>query len=157
MKKLLPVLLLALLTVFVTGCSRDRTPPEEQVRALVAEAREAAEARDLSALRAMISDDYRDAQGREKSDLVNILRLIFLRQQSVHLLTRITDLEFPEPERATLTVFVAMAGRPFPEQDIGLVRADVHRFDVTLRDAGGGRWRAQEVQWRRPDRGDLPF
>jgi hypothetical protein len=35
-----------------------------------------------------------------------------------------------------------MAGRPFPEQDIGLVRADLHRFDVTLRDAGGGRWQA---------------
>jgi len=147
---LLPVLWLA-------GCGGELPPPEEQLRARVAEAREAAEARDLSRLRGFIADDYRDARGREKGDLVNILRVLFLRHQSVHLLTQVSDIQFPQPDLATLTVYVAMAGRPFPQQDIGLLRADLHRFDLTLRDAGGGDWQAVDIQWRRPDRGDLPF
>jgi hypothetical protein len=146
----LPALLLA-------ACTRELPPPEEQIRTLVTEAREAAEARDLSALRGLIADDYRDARGRDKADLVNILRLVFLRHQSVHLLTRVHDVRFPEPGRASLTVYVAMAGRPFPEQDIGLIRADLHRFDVTLRESGGGRWQAEDIHWRRPDRSDWPF
>ncbi|WP_245795404.1 hypothetical protein [Thioalkalivibrio denitrificans] len=151
------VVLMVLAALLLSACGRELPPAEEQIRALVTEAREAAEARNLSALRALIADDYSDAQGRGKDDLVNILRLVFLRHQSVHLLTRVQDLRFPEPDRAHLTVYVAMAGRPFPEQDIGLLRADLHRFDLTLRHAGGGKWQAVEIDWRRPDRGDLPF
>ena len=152
---LFPVLLLA--GAALAGCGRELPPPEEQIRALVAEARGAAEERNLSALRDLVADDYRDAQGRDKSDLVNILRLIFLRHQSVYLLTHVQDVAFPEPDRASLTVYVAMAARPFPEHDIGLFRADLHRFDIVLRDAGGGRWQAVDIEWRRPARGDLPF
>jgi hypothetical protein len=150
-------LMLLLPVLWLSACGRQPPEPEAQVRALVTEAREAAEARDLARLRALIPDDYRDDQGRDKGDLVNILRLVFLRHQSVHLLTRVQDIDFPEPGRATLTVYVAMAGRPFPEQEIGLLRADLHRFDVTLRDAGGGRWQAVDIAWRRPERSDWPF
>jgi hypothetical protein len=156
MKRIL-FLVFAATILWTAGCGRELPPPEEQIRALVTEAREAAEARDLSGLRGLIADDYRDARGRGKADLVNILRLVFLRHQSVHLLTRVHDVRFPEPGRASLTVYVAMAGRPFPEQDIGLVRADLHRFDVTLREAAGGRWQAVDIHWRRPDRSDWPF
>jgi hypothetical protein len=132
------VVLIAAVVVLPAGCGRELPPPEEQIRALVTEAREAAEARDLSALRDLIADDYRDAQGRDKADLVNILRLVFLRHQSVHLLTRVQRRGLSgagpgDPDR------LRGHGRtPFPEQDIGLVRADLHRFDVTLREAGGG-------------------
>lgn len=152
----LPLMLL-LPVLWLSACGRQPPEPEAQIRALVTEAREAAEARDLARLRALIPDDYRDDQGRDKADLVNILRLVFLRHQSVHLLTGVQDIDFPEPGWATLTVYVAMAGRPFPEQEIGLLRADLHRFDVTLRDAGGGRWQAVDIAWRRPERGDWPF
>jgi hypothetical protein len=151
------VVLIAAVVVLPAGCGRELPPPEEQIRALVVQAREAAEERNLSALRDLIADDYRDAQGRDKADLVNILRLVFLRHQSVHLLTRVQDVDFPQPGRATVTVYVAMAGRPFPERDIGLFRADLHRFDVTLREAGGGHWQAVDIDWRRPDLSDLPF
>ena len=149
--------LLFLLALVLSGCGRELPPPEERIRALVSEAREAAEARDLSALRNLIADDYRDAQGREKGDLVNILRVLFLRDQSVHLLTRVGEIGFPEPGLATVTVYVAMAGRPFPEQDIGLLRADLHRFDFTLRETRSGDWQAVDIVWRRPDRADWPF
>lgn len=151
------LLLFIFLLPWVAGCGRDFPPPEEQIRTLVAEAREAAQGRDLSALRELVADDYRDDRGRDKADLVNILRLLFLRHQSVHLLTHVSEVTLAEPGRGSVTVYVAMAGRPFPERDVGLVRADMHRFDVTLRDAGRGRWQAVAVDWRRPDRSDWPF
>lgn len=149
--------LVCLSTLCLAGCGRELPPPEEQIRQLVTEATEAAEARNLSRLRALVDDDYRDAHGRDKDDLVNILRLVFLRHQSVHLLTRVSSVEFPEPGKASTTVYVAMAARPFPERDIGLLRADLHRFDVTLREVTAGQWQAVEIHWRRPERSDWPF
>ncbi len=130
------------------ACSRPADSPEAEVRALVARAQAAAEARNVRDLRALIADEYVDAHGHDRKAVENLIRLHVLRNQSVHLLTRIRDIAFPEPDRATVSVAAAMAGRPVTHADdlVGLT-ADLYRFDLDLVREGGGEWRVSSAAW----------
>lgn len=146
------VLLVALLTA---GCGDEPESPEAQVRAQIARAVEAAEARDTGALRAMVSDRYSDPDGRDKRAVEAILRLHFLRNQSVHLYTRVQSVTVSTPDRAEASVLVAMAGVPITsEVELPALRADLHRFDIdfALED---GRWRVQRAAWSRAELGEI--
>lgn len=131
----------------VAACSRDASSPEAEIRALVAQAQTAAEARDVQSLRALLADDYADPQGHDRKALENLLRLHVLRNQSIHLFTRIGDIAFPQPDHATVRVAAAMAGRPVASADelVGIT-ADLYRFDLELvrRD---GEWQVQRAAW----------
>lgn len=146
------VLLVALLTA---GCGDEPESPEAQVRAQIARAVEAAEARDTGALRAMVSDRYSDPDGRDKRAVEAILRLHFLRNQSVHLYTRVQSVTVSKPDRAEASMLVAMAGVPITsEVELPALRADLHRFDIdfALED---GSWRVQRAEWSRAELGEL--
>ena len=54
------------LVVLVSACGGDQTP-EAQVRAVIESGKEAAEARDLSALMDLVSPEYRDDDGRDRA------------------------------------------------------------------------------------------
>lgn len=99
------------LALALAACSR-QSSPEAEIRTLVAQAQTAAEERDVRALRELIADDYADDRGHDRKAMENLIRLHVLRHQSVHLFTRIRGIEFPEPERALVSVAAAMAGRP---------------------------------------------
>lgn len=131
----------------VAACSRDASSPEAEIRALVAQAQTAAEARDMHRLRALLADDYADSRGHDRKAVENLLRLHVLRNQSIHLFTRMGDIAFPHPEHATVSVAAAMAGRPVASADelVGIT-ADLYRFDLELvrRD---GAWQVQRAAW----------
>ena len=59
----------------LTGCSDDATPPEQQIRQLNSDAEAAAEAKDVGALKDMISADYRDVSGYDKSAIIRVVQL----------------------------------------------------------------------------------
>ena len=101
--------LLALLTVMV-ACSKDRSSPEAQVRAFFEQAETAIQERELGELRDMIATDYLDSAGRDQKTLVNVLRLHFLRNQSVYLLFKFHQIAFPAADQAEVDVAVAMTG-----------------------------------------------
>ena len=148
---LLPVLSLVLLTMVpLASCSADRGTPEDQVRSLLAAAEQAAEAKDLPALRDMISWEYGDSQGNDREAAVAVVRYHFLRNDAVHLLTRIGDMEFTGPGRAEVSLLVAMAGEPIPtEAEIVPLRADLFRFSLTLTAGDDGKWRLVAAAWGR--------
>ena len=154
---LLPVISLALLTmVLLASCSADRGTPEDQVRALLAAAEQAAEAKDLPALKDMIAGEYGDSQGNDREAVVAVVRYHFLRNDAVHLLTRIGDMEFTGPGRAEVSLLVAMAGEPIPTADeIGTLRADLFRFDITLAAGDDGKWRLVTASWGRAGPADF--
>lgn len=138
------VLALALL---LAACSRDADSPEAQLRARVAQAQVAAEARDAPALRALIADDYADAQGYDRKAIENLIRLHLLRNQTIHLFTRIGAIAFPQPDRATVRVAAAMAGRPVASVgELAGINADLYRFDLELVQRNG-EWRVQRAAW----------
>lgn len=134
------------LVLTLAGCSR-ASSPEAEIRAWVAQAQAAAEQRDVSALRALIADDYTDKAGHDRKAIENMLRIQILRQQSIHLFTRIGAIAFPGPNQATVRVAAAMAGRPMARADeLAGLNADLYRFDLSL-ERHSGEWRVQGAVW----------
>ncbi|MFZ1642089.1 MAG: hypothetical protein WAV07_11820 [Candidatus Contendobacter sp.] len=142
-----PLVWAAMALALLVACSRNADSPEAEIRALVAQAQTAAEARDAPGLRALIADNYADVQGNDRKAMENLIRLHILRNQSIHLFTRIRSIALPQPDHATVSVAVAMAGRPVANvgELVGL-NADLYRFDLELI-RRGGEWQVQRAAW----------
>lgn len=140
--------LAALLTLgaVLSGCA-ERDSPESQVRAVVAEAKAAAEARDASRLFDLVSRNYRDPRGFAADELKRYLRGWLLAHQSVRLLTKVNSIEFPAEDLARLSVTVGMVGREAGGEAWDLA-ADVYDIDATLAREDGD-WRVIRADWRR--------
>jgi hypothetical protein len=141
--------------MLLTGCRGERVSPEDQVRALINSAATAAGQKNLGTLRDMISEKYTDDQGQNKRAVEGLLRLHFLRNETVHLYAHIQSVTLPQPDRAQATVLVAMAGVPIASaQELPALRADLHRFELDfVRE--GKTWRAQRAGWRRAELGEF--
>lgn len=125
------------------------------MRALLKKAEAAAEAKNLSVLQQLVSNNYTDSEGQDKRTIEAILRYYFLRNESIYLLTRVQAITFPEPSRAQAVVLVAMAGEPIPGvQEVERLRADLHRFEITLVNENK-EWKAIRVEWRQAEPGDF--
>jgi hypothetical protein len=122
-----------------TACGPAGTP-EDEIRALADEVEQLAEARDAGELRAMIADDYRDAGGRDASDIRNLLHAWLVAHPSVNLLTRIDSIELEGTEQARVQVTIGMLGREAEGGSDWDLAADIERLDIRIaRD--GGDWR----------------
>jgi hypothetical protein len=140
---------------FTGACSSGRDSPEAQVRALLAQGEAAAEKRESGVLRQLISEKYSDSQGQDKKAVEAVLRFYFLRNQSIHLFTRIRQISFPQPDMAQADVMVAMAGQPISDaEELERLRADLHRFEITLAQENG-EWKVMRAEWRRAEFADF--
>jgi len=128
--KFLAVLTLATLLV---ACA-ERSSDEQQVRELIANAEQAAEARDTSDVLALVADDYADAQGRDRTRLRGALAAFFAMHPKLELLVDIESVEFPADGLAQARVTVR--GLDTSRFDFGESVA----LDVELR-RSGGEWR----------------
>ncbi|MHB1142431.1 MAG: hypothetical protein ACYC1T_11850 [Sulfuricaulis sp.] len=151
-----PLLIFLLSVAFFTGaCSSERDSPETQVRALLAQGETAAEKKESAVLRQMVSEKYADSQGQDKKAVEAMLRFYFLRNQSIHLFTRIRQISFPQPDLAQADVMVAMAGQPISDaEELERLRADLHRFEITLA-RENGEWKVTRAEWRRAEFADF--
>lgn len=122
-------LVLSSLCLFAAGCGAPAESPEAAIRAWVARGEAAAEARDRGSLLDMVSADYADARGNDREEIGDILRLIFLRQQSIALLTSIEDITLNGDTAALVSLTVGMAG--MKGGALGL-RADAYNFEFEL-------------------------
>ena len=137
-------------------CSSDPQDPEAQIRSLLSRCEAAASEKDIATLKGAISDSYRDTSGQDKQAIVAIISLNFLRNASIHLLTRVKGVRIVDPTHAEASVFVAMAGQPIPgERALAKLRASIYRFDFSLSDEGSGDWRVTSASWHRARREDL--
>lgn len=138
---------MVIIVLALAACSR-QSSPEAEIRAAIARAQAAAEERNVRALRALIADDYADDRGLDRKAVENLIRLEVLRHQSVHLFVRIRGIEFPELDRALVSVAAAMAGRPVANAGelVGL-NADLYRFDLEWV-RRGGEWQVRRADWK---------
>ncbi|MDQ2069689.1 hypothetical protein [Natronospira bacteriovora] len=144
--RLLPlILMIALLAV--VGCSRDPADPEQQVRAVIAAAEEAAEDRSTRRLMRHVSENYRDQSGRDHEALRDLVRLYLLRHQNPRILTRIRSIEFVTSVRAEVRLLAGMA-----DTGMGRLQADAFEITLTLDLEEDGEWRVIRAQWRRAGR-----
>lgn len=147
MKKLMTVVICAAL---LFACGSDPLAPEQQVRNTLDAMQEAAEARSLSDFMTHISDDYSDHQGNDKAAIRRIVQLLFLRNQSINIFTRIQSLDINN-DFAAVELSAAMAARGVDlTQESNRLKADTHRFSVVLQQTSGDAdWLVQSVSWKR--------
>lgn len=137
--------------LLLPGCRGERASPEDEVRALINGAVTAAGQKRIGALRDLISENYADDQGQNKRAIENLLRLHFLRSETIHLYAHVQSVTLPQPDRAQASVLVAMAGVPMASaQDLPLLRADLHRFEIDFA-RENKTWRVRRADWRRAE------
>ena len=107
--------------------------PEQQVRAVIDQMEAAAENRDVGELTQYLSEDYRDSNGMGPDEVARYLRGYFIANQSIHLLTRIEELEFPTEGEARARVTVGMLGREAADTNQWDLAAELRAFKIALR------------------------
>jgi len=143
------VILLASMALSLSAaCSRPPPTPEDEIRQLIADLEDAVREKNIAKLKGHVSEHYLDAKQRTKQDIKGILAYYFLQNRSIHLLTRVQSVRFPEPDLAEITVFAAMAGTKIPDATLlPKIDADLYRFDATLKKESDETWRLQEASW----------
>lgn len=137
---------LLFMLALVSGCQRD-VGPEDEVREWIDDAVEAAERRDVGALRGLIASDYADGRGNDKGALVNYCRFLILRHQTLRVFADVGQIELLSPVWARATLRAALAGREV-EQGWWETQADFYRFELELI-ADDGQWRLVRADWSR--------
>jgi hypothetical protein len=140
---------IGVVALLLVVCGGEDSSPDAAVRRTLAGIETAARARDLSAVVEHVSEAYADPRGNDRQAVRQIAAFHLLRNQSVHTLTRIRSVAFDESGQAQVDALVAMAGTAIPDADVlATVRADLYRFDVTLREEPSGTWRVISAGWR---------
>ena len=138
-KKIVAVVAIVLIVLTWWSLQPEPGSPEAICEGAVEELIEAAENRDIGPFRKWLSDDVADESGREKQDIIMLLRGIFLRYQNISLTTvslSVAQNTNPDIVDARLTLFMSDSALP---QDRGT-------FEMTFRREGSS-WRIWQLAW----------
>ena len=133
----------------LAACSAPPEDPEQQVLNWLTTAEQAIEARDLTALKPLLADDYLDSYGNDRRRALNIMRLYLLRNQAPQLLIKTREVSLPQPDQAELQLTVAAANA-----SAGALRGELLRFSFSL-SHNGGRWQLRQADWENATLGDF--
>jgi len=146
-------LLLIATIVAGSGCGAD---PEQLVRDRIEEARLAAEAGDLKALGAMLAEEFVDDRGNDRAAVLALVGYYIRVDGGLHIWTRIDGIKIAESGEAQVRLLVALAAGPIEKlEDLTRLRAEVHRFTLTLVEAGRGDWQVTYATWARASLADV--
>ena len=129
--------------LLLSGCGGPEAGPEEQLRQWVSAAQQAVESKERRDLLELISPAYVDARGLDRDDLGDRLRVYFLRQQSIKLLTSIEEIRIFGDSAAEVELTVAMAGK---NDSVFGFSADAYRFQLEL-ERDGDDWLLISARW----------
>ena len=138
------------LLLALSACSEKKSP-EDEIRQYVVSAVTAIESREALAIRQIVSDKYIDDGRRDRRALTALAVGYFLRHKNIHLFAQISEIKLhaPSTEKASVKLYVAMAGRPVSgAQALFDVRADIYQFDLMLVKEGS-EWLLQKARWQR--------
>jgi hypothetical protein len=151
-------ILLGLAAAFLlmpVGACRKQDTPEQRLRTLLARAEQAVEAKQLAAVRALISARYHDDQGHDRRALESLLWLYLRRHEAIHLYTRISDLQVASSGAAQVVLFAAMTARPAANAEALVeLKADLLRFELVFEQEQDA-WRLLRASWRRAEPADF--
>lgn len=144
------VLMLLLTATLLGACSDSSDSPESQIRAFLDAAVEAGESRSIDGISELIHADFIDQQGRNLKQLSLLLRGYFLRHKSIHLFTRIESIEILGENRASVSLYVAMAGTAISDVNaLSSLSARLYRFELQLLREDD--WLLQHASWAPAD------
>jgi len=128
----------------LAGCAPE--PDAEQVlRDWVDRGAAAVGREDRRELMAMVSPVYADGRGNSHEDLDQLMRLVFLRQDNVTVVTRIEELTIHDGTAADIVLTTAVAG--WDESLLGF-DADALKMHLEL-EHDGDDWRLTAARWGR--------
>jgi len=127
------------------GCAA--SDPEVQIRALLASAEAAAEARDTGFFADALGDSYRDASGNDRDGVLRTLRGYFIANQRVDVLSRIDEITLEGADAARAVVHAALVGQR-PGGSLLSVDSDLYRFEIELVNEDG-EWKIIGAKWSR--------
>jgi hypothetical protein len=128
----------------VAGCG-ERTTPEQQVRAVITAAEDAAERRDHGDLVALVSPRFEGANGEDAREVSRLLRGYLVAHPSLRVATRFERIEFPYEDMARVELAVGTLGR---DGDGPLdLDADAQSLDLELQ-REDGEWRVTRARWQ---------
>jgi hypothetical protein len=119
----------------VSGCGV--SDPEAEIRALLAAAEDAAEARDVSFFGEALGAGYRDTRGHDGDELLRNLRGYFIANQRIEIVSRVDEVVLAGEDAARVVVHAGMVGRRTGATLIDGVEADLYRFELELVNDGG--------------------
>ncbi len=154
MKFLAQVLCLVWVLILIQSCSDNAVSPQDEIRAYINLAVDAAENRDTDALAKLMHVNYSDQKGYGKKQLTGLLRGYFFRHKNIHLFTKIDAIELLTANEAIVRMHVAMAGSAISDIDaLSSLRAQIYRFELQL--IKQDEWLLRHALWGPASIGDL--
>lgn len=140
------ILLIAVCTVLLVSCGTKTE--EDQIRELMGEAGRHIEKKDLSGLMGLLSEDYSDYRGRNKSQTQDMVQTYFneFRGIVVHVLSTRIDV-FAHPEVSIRTDAALSSGAAKALRKLVPVSTDNYRFKITLIKKQD-RWLIRYAEWK---------
>lgn len=143
------LLLIVCVVLSQVACSQDPLTPAAQIRQVILAAQQASEQKEIGFWQDLISNNYKDANGYEKGEIIQVIRYHFLRQQKIYLMSRIKQIEPNGADQFSAVVLVAMAAKPIENvQSLTGLQANLHRFEVVFQRRSEGRWQVLNAHWR---------
>jgi hypothetical protein len=139
-------LVVAAATMLVSACGA--SDPEAEIRALLAAAEEAAEARDVWFFGDALGAGYRDARGNDRDGLIRMVRGFFIANQRIEIVSRIDEIVLEGEDAARAVLHAGMVGRRTGAALIDGIDADLYRFELELVN-DGGEWQIIGADYRR--------
>jgi len=136
-----------LASIVLASCAREDSP-EQRVRAVISQAEQAAEARDVGAAIELVARDYRDSRDFDRRELRQFVHGYFVLNQGIRLLVRVDDVRFPADELAQARVTVGMLGTRSDGAEDWDLAAEIYELDVELV-SEDGEWRLRRADLRR--------
>jgi hypothetical protein len=133
----------AMVLLLIAACGGPATPPEEELRQWVNSAQAAAEAKERRAMLDLISPDYADGRNYKRDDIGDMLRVYFLRQNNITLLTSIDEIRLYGDSAAEIDMTVGMAGT---NDSVFGFSADAYSFQLELENNGDD-WLLIAARW----------
>jgi hypothetical protein len=120
----------AIAAALASGCGV--SDPEAEIRALLAAAEAAAEARDVGFFGGALGAGYRDTRGNDRDELLRTLRGYFIANQRLEIVSRVDEIVLEGEDAARAVVHAGMVGRRTGAALIDGVEADLYRFELEL-------------------------
>ena len=139
---------IALLLGAALACGATPTP-EQEVRAVLAALEAAAEGGRAGDFAELVSARYEDSYGHDREGLRTFVAFHVMQSgRGREVIVRVRDVQFPEPERAAVTLAVGLSGAG------SRLSAEVYAVDLDLAREDDA-WRVAWAQWHAAPATDL--
>ncbi|MGB5258284.1 MAG: hypothetical protein WBN07_02075 [Woeseiaceae bacterium] len=131
------------LCFLLCACGAPSTGPEGEIRIWLDQGIAATEAKERGELLDMISPAYADSRGYNRSRIGDVLRVYFMRMNSIELITKVDEIKVMGETAAEVSLTVGMAGTK--DSLLGF-SADAYQFSLELEKTAGD-WLLISAQW----------